>query len=118
MPVAAVEPPVGSYKLPARGLLIGAGLGIVAVAALPLTLGCLGFGLTGVALGSWAASIQGAAIVAGSPFAVAQSIAAVGGLSAMAGTGVVAVGAVVGGAAEVVALAPKHCRLCGRVLPE
>ena len=59
-----------------RAIMIGSGLGgmILGVLALPL----LGFGLGGISAGSFAASIQGPAVVAGSMFAVLQSLGATG----------------------------------------
>ena len=55
-----------------------AGVGIAAAYAPYLVLGKLGFGATGIAAGSMAASSQGAAIGAGTWFAWAQSTAATG----------------------------------------
>lgn len=55
-----------------------AGVGIAAAYAPYLVLGKLGFGATGVAAGSMAASSQGAAVGAGTWFAWAQSTAATG----------------------------------------
>ena len=115
-------PPDANNRLapvPFRGLLIGAAIGVTAAVAAPFALGCIGFTAAGVAVGSIAASIQGAATVAGSAFAVAQSVAAVGGLSAAAGAGVTLVGAAAGGLTEALTKAPQRpnfCSCCGREL--
>lgn len=52
---------------------------VVGVVAAPLVLGAVGFGSAGVAADSLAAAIQTPNIVAGSAFAIAQSIGATGG---------------------------------------
>ena len=75
-------------------IAVSAGVGIAAAYYAPyLVLGKLGFGATGIAAGSMAASSQGAAVAAGSWFAWAQSTAATGagfwklGTLSSAGTG-------------------------------
>lgn len=59
-----------------RKIVLGAGLGSMFLggAALPL----LGFGLSGITAGSIAAGLQGPAVVAGSMFAILQSLGATG----------------------------------------
>ena len=59
-----------------RKIIISSGLGglLLGGCALPF----LGFGLGGISAGSFAASMQGPAVVAGSFFAVLQSLGATG----------------------------------------
>ena len=59
-----------------RKIIIGSGVGglLLGGCALPF----LGFGLGGISAGSFAAGIQGPAVVAGSLFAVLQSLGATG----------------------------------------
>ena len=52
---------------------------VVGVVAAPLVFTAVGFGSAGIAAGSLAAAIQTPNIVAGSAFAIAQSIGATGG---------------------------------------
>jgi hypothetical protein len=59
-----------------RRIILGSGLAGLAVGAIALP--ALGFGLSGITAGSFAASIQGPAVVAGSAFAVLQSLGATG----------------------------------------
>ena len=61
-----------------RGAAKGAAIGTACALGFPWALGAIGFGGAGVAAGSLAAGAQGAATVAGSTFAVAQSIGAAG----------------------------------------
>lgn len=58
--------------------IIIAGSGLVGIILGGIALQCLGFGLGGITAGSLAASIQGPAVVAGSLFAVLQSLGATG----------------------------------------
>ena len=64
---------------------------MVAVAAVPLVLGAVGFTAAGVAAGSIAASLQGPAVAAGSGFPICQSMGAAG-LCAGGTAGVFSVG--------------------------
>jgi hypothetical protein len=75
----------------AGDLVVGLALGAVAVTAAPLALSAAGFGAAGVAGGTFAAYMQGAAVTAGSWFAILQSVG-------MAGLGTAGTAAIVGGA--------------------
>ncbi|WAR17880.1 hypothetical protein MAR_032474 [Mya arenaria] len=59
-------------------LVVGAATGVGAVLAAPVVLSAAGFTSAGVALGSFAAVVQGPAVVSGSAFALAQSAGAAG----------------------------------------
>ena len=59
-----------------RSTIVGGGLAGVLLGGLALP--ALGFGLGGIAAGSFAAGVQGPAVVAGSLFAVLQSLGATG----------------------------------------
>ncbi|WAR17820.1 hypothetical protein MAR_032414 [Mya arenaria] len=59
-------------------LVVGAATGVGAVFAAPVVLSAAGFTGAGVALGSFAAAVQGPAVVSGSAFALAQSAGAAG----------------------------------------
>lgn len=56
------------------GIGVTVGGGVLGACLLPI----LGFGSAGIAAGSWAASVQGPAIAAGSAFAICQSLGATG----------------------------------------
>lgn len=58
--------------------IIIAGSGLAGTILCGIVLPFLGFGLGGITAGSFAASIQGPAVVAGSMFAVLQSLGATG----------------------------------------
>ena len=69
-------------------LIPGITAGVVGIVAAPFVLTGLGFGTTGVAAGSIAASVQGPATVAGGWFASCQSAGVVGmAVSTKAGIG-------------------------------
>lgn len=80
------------------GTLVGAGIGLVAVAVAPAALTVVGFSSGGVVAGSIAAGVQSSIgnVAAGSIFATLQSVGATGGLPLVVKGAVTAGAAIVG----------------------
>merc|ERR1712047_43423 len=91
MGVELTDKNMGWFKAIVGGI-VGAALCIGAA----VCLAAFGFTTAGIVAGSFAASIQGASVAAGSMFAIAQSVGATGALYAASMKGA-AVGAAVGG---------------------
>ena len=123
---APQEKPAAPLSFAAKGVILGCAVTAATVLAAPLVLGAVGFSSAGIVAGTTAAAWQGAAVVPGSLFALAQSFAAGGCFSALGGATVVAagtgMGGIVGTAVDAArnghpAPAPAVCLLCGRPLP-
>jgi hypothetical protein len=89
-------------KLEGAPIFVGAAVagGIAAPLAATGVLSLLGFGAGGIVAGSWAAGAMGASVVAGSPFALAQSAGVVGVTGGPLGL-LIASGAIVIGGASI-----------------